>query len=152
MIKEYIITHFKGHGLAHIIAAILRAKGFQIYESPPGPDHGVDILAAYGNLGFESPKICVQVKSGETAISRPVLDQLIGTMQNVGAEYGLLVSWGGFRSSILSDTKMQFFKVRYWSSVEIMSELLSCYDNLDDEIKQKIPLKKIWILDTDNLT
>ena len=148
-IKEYIIANFKGHGLAHLVAAILKAKGYDVFVSPPGPDRGVDILAGYGCLGFGSPKICVQVKSTEDAVSRPVLDQLIGTMHNVGAEYGLLVSWGGFRSSVLHDTNLQFFKVRYWSSVEIMNELFACYDKLDDEIKQKIPLKRIWILNPD---
>lgn len=137
--------------MANLVAAILRAKGFTVYISPPGPDHGVDILAASGSLGFSSPKICVQVKSTNDAISRTVLDQLVGTMQYVGAEYGLLVSWGGFRSSILSDTSAQFFKVRYWTSADIISELFACYEKLDDEIRQKIPLKRIWILDSDEM-
>ena len=72
-------------------------------------------------------------------------------MHNVGAEYGLLVSWGGFRRSVMQDTYFQFFKVRYWSSVEIVNELLANYDKLDDEIKQLIPLKRIWILDTEEI-
>lgn len=150
-IKEHIIKTFKGHGLSHLVAAILRAKGFEVYVSPPGPDHGVDILAASGSLGFGSPKICVQVKSTNDPISRTVLDQLVGTMQYVGAEYGLLVSWGGFRSSIMSDTNAQFFKVRYWTSADIINELFACYENLDDEIRQKIPLKMVWILDSDKM-
>lgn len=150
-IKEHIINHFKGHGLSHLVAAILKAKGYEVFISPPGPDRGVDILAAYGSLGFGSPKICVQVKSTEDAVGRPVLDQLIGTMHNVGAEYGLLVSWSGFRSSVLHDTNLNFFKVRYWTSVEIMDELFDCYDNLDDDIKQKLPLKRIWILDSEEI-
>ena len=29
-----------------------------------------------------------------------VLDQLGGVMNKVGAEYGLLVSWNGFKSSV----------------------------------------------------
>lgn len=146
-ISDFIIQNFKGDGLAHIVAAILRAKGFVTYVSPKGPDHGVDILASAGSLGFSSPKICVQVKSTNDAIDRIVLDQLIGTMANVGAEYGLLVSWSGFRSSVERERAMQFFKVRLWSKREIIEELLACYSSLDDEIKQKIPLKRIWTLD-----
>lgn len=147
-ISDFIIRNFKGDGLAHIVAAILRAKGFVTHVSPKGPDHGVDILASSGSLGFSSPKICVQVKSTGDAIDRTVLDQLIGTMANVGAEYGMLVSWGGFRSSVERERSMQFFKVRLWSKKEIIEELLACYDKLDEEIKQKIPLKRIWTLDT----
>lgn len=91
----------------------------------------------------------MQVKSTEEAVERVVLDQLIGTMANVGAEYGLLVSWGGFKSSIIRDIPMQFFKVRLWSRIEIINELLQYYELLDEELKQEIPLKRIWILDSD---
>lgn len=146
-ISEYIIRNFKGHGLARIVEEILKAKGFAVFRSPKGADHGVDLLASSGSLGFASPKICVQVKSTEDAVERVVLDQLIGTMTNVGAEYGLLVSWGGFKSSIIRDIPMQFFKVRLWSRMEIINELLQCYDLLGDELKQEIPLKRIWVLD-----
>lgn len=148
-ISDYIIQNYKGYGLARIIEAILKAKGFTVYRGPKGADHGVDLLASSGSLGFASPKICVQVKSTENAIERIVLDQLIGTMANVGAEYGLLVSWGGFRSSIIRDVPMQFFKVRLWSRIEILNEFLQCYNLLDDEIKQEIPLKRIWVLDNE---
>lgn len=146
-ISEYIIRNYKGHGLARVVEAILKAKGFSVYRSPKGADHGVDLLASSGGLGFDSPKICVQVKSTEDAVERVVLDQLIGTMANVGAEYGLLVSWGGFKSSIIRDIPMQFFKVRLWSRIEILNELFLCYDKLDAEIKAEIPLKRIWVLD-----
>lgn len=148
-ISEYIIRNFKGHGLARIVEEILKAKGFTVFRSPKGADHGVDLLASSGSLGFASPKICVQVKSTDDAVERVVLDQLIGTMANVGAEYGLLVSWGGFRSSIIRDIPMQFFKVRLWSRIEIINELLQCYDLLGQEIKQEIPLKRIWVLDSE---
>ena len=146
-ISDFLIRNYKGHGLARIIEAILRAKGFTVYRSPKGADHGIDLLAASGEFGFESPKICVQVKSTDGAVERPVLDQLIGTMQNVGADYGLLVSWGGFKSSIIREIPMQFFKIRLWSHIEILEEFLKCYDSLDEELRQEIPLKKIWVLD-----
>ena len=42
---DLIIQKAKGHGLAQIVEALLRAKGFTTYMSPPGPDKGVDILA-----------------------------------------------------------------------------------------------------------
>jgi len=149
-ISEYIIQNYKGHGLARIVEAILKAKGFTVFRSQKGADHGVDLLASSGSLGFASPKICVQVKSTEDAVERVVLDQLIGTMANVGAEYGLLVSWGGFKSSIVRDIPMQFFKVRLWSRIEIINEFLQHYEQMDDDIKQEIPLKRIWVLDRDD--
>lgn len=146
-ISDYIIRNYKGHGLARIVEAILKAKGYTVYRSPAGADHGVDLLASAGSLGFGNPKICVQVKSTNEAIERVVLDQLLGTMANVGADYGLLVSWGGFKTSITRDEPMQFFRVRLWQRMDIVNELLACYDKLDDEMKQGIPLKQIWVLD-----
>lgn len=56
VITNLIIQKTKGHGLAKIVDAILRAKGFTTYVSPAGPDKGVDILASAGTLGFGSPK------------------------------------------------------------------------------------------------
>ncbi len=147
-ISDFIIGNYKGDALERIIEAILKAKGFSVYHSPKGADHGVDLLASPGLLGFGSPKICVQVKATEGAIEREVLDRLIGTMANVGADYGLLVSWGGFKKTILQDQNSQFFKVRLWSRIDILNELLSCYDRLDEQIKEEIPLKQIWVLDS----
>lgn len=77
---KFISAKFSGHGMVRLVEAILKAKGFLTYRAPAGPDKGVDLLAAGGTLGFESPKICVQVKSGETPVDRPTLDQLIGAM------------------------------------------------------------------------
>lgn len=146
-IADQIIRKSKGHEMAKIVAAILEAKGFTTYISPPGPDKGVDILASQGALGFGSPCICVQVKSGADPVDRPTLDQLIGTMSNHKAEYGLLVSWGGFKNSVLSETANHFFKVRLWTHKDVLQEFLKHYKELPEEMQEAIPLKRIWIID-----
>ena len=99
-IAKRIIALYKGHGMARLVDAVLRAQGYTTYLSPEGPDKGIDILAAPEPMGFGEPRVCVQVKSGDSPLDRPTLDQLIGVMQNVQASHGLLVSWGGFKSSI----------------------------------------------------
>ena len=145
-ITDLIIQKAKGHGLAQIVDAILRAKGFTTYMSPPGPDKGVDILASAGEFGFGSPKICVQVKSSDTPVDRIVLDQLVGVVKNFHADYGLLVSWSGFKNSVINETAKQFFDIRLWTHKEVISEFLRYYDVLDDDIKETIPLKRIWVV------
>ena len=155
MMKKHGILKMKPwalsqNGLAKIVDAILRAKGFTTYVSPVGPDKGVDILASAGTLGFGSPKICVQVKSTDAPVDRIVLDQLGGVMKNFGAEYGLLVSWSGFKSSVINETAKQFFEIRLWTHKEIIEEFLRYYDQMDDEIKELIPLKKIWVVSNDD--
>lgn len=146
-ISDFLISNFVGEDFENIIEEILKAKGLSVYHSPKGADHGVDLLASSGVLGFGNPKICVQVKATGSPIEREVLDRLIGTMANVGADYGLLVSWGGFKKTILQDQNSQFFKVRLWSRKDILNEFLSNYDRMSEDIKKKIPLKQIWVLD-----
>jgi restriction system protein len=143
-IAKLIIHRFKGHGLARLIDAILKAQGYTTFLSPAGTDKGVDILAATGTLGFGHPRICVQVKSQDSPVDRPTLDQLIGTMQNFHADQGLLVSWGGFKTSVEKETASQFFRVRLWNQDNIIEALLENYDKLDEDLKAEIPLKRIW--------
>lgn len=147
-IAKIIIAKFKGHGMARLVDGILKAQGYTTYISPEGPDKGVDILAAQGALGFGEPRICVQVKSGDSPLDRPTLDQLIGTMQNVQAKQGLLVSWGGFKSSVDKEEASQFFKVRLWDQKDLIEQLLKHYDKLDADIRADLPLKQIWTVAT----
>ena len=145
-IAKFLTTKFKGHAMARLIEAILKAQGYVTYRSPEGPDKGVDLLAARGPLGFESPRLCVQVKTGDNPVDRPTMDQLIGVMQNFGAEQGLLVSWGGFKSSVDKEVPNQFFRVRLWDQDAIIEELLNAYEKIEEEIKAEIPLKKVWAI------
>jgi restriction system protein len=146
-IAKLIIRKFKGNRMEFLIESILNAKGYTTYNSQKGgPDKGIDILAAPEPMGFGTPKLCVQVKSTDSQVDRPTLDQLIGSIHNYGADQGLLVSWNGFKSSVEKERPPQFFKVRLWGQKEIISELLSNYDRLNDEIKSEIPLKRVWTL------
>jgi len=145
-IAKYIIAKYKGHGLARLVNGILEAQGYTTHVSPEGPDKGVDILAAPGPMGFGNPRLCVQVKSSDTALDRPTLDQLIGVMQNFSAEQGLLVSWGGFKTTVDKEIPNQFFRVRLWDQNKIIDELLKNYDSLDDDLEAEIPLKRMWSL------
>jgi restriction system protein len=56
-IAKLITRHFKGHEMARLVDAVLKAQGYTTFTSPPGADKGVDILAAPGALGFGTPRI-----------------------------------------------------------------------------------------------
>lgn len=145
-IAKYMIQKFKGYKMETFIEEILKAKGFTVYHSKQGADGGKDLLASGGEMGFGSPKICVQVKTQDTPVDRPTLDQLGGVMNNVQAEYGLLVSWNGFKDSVAREEGNQFFKIRLWDSTDVIRELFDNYEKLSPAIKAEIPLKQIWIL------
>ena len=149
-IAELIQAKFKGHGMARLVNAILQAQGYTTRLSPEGPDKGVDILAGTGPMGFGQPRLCVQVKSGDSPLDRPTLDQLIGTMQNVQADQGLLVSWGGFKVTVDREIASQFFRVRLWDQAELIEHLLENYEKLDDDVRAELPLKRIWTVAAQN--
>jgi restriction system protein len=143
-IARLIFSKYKGHGMELLVEAILRAQGFTTYHSDKGPDGGIDILAAPDTLGFGHPRICVQVKSQDTPLERPVLDQLVGTMQNVQADQGLLVCWGGFKPTIQREIGRLFFKVRLWDQNDLIDHFLANYDKFDEDLRAELPLKRIW--------
>jgi restriction system protein len=145
-IRQYVIARYKGHGMQRLVAKILEAQGYTVHQPPEGPDKGIDLLAAPGPLGFGTPRIVVQVKSQESPVDRPTLDQLVGTMSNVNAERGLLVCWGGFKSSVHREEAQQFFRVRLWDSDQLLDQIFAHYAELDDEVKAEIPLKHMWTL------
>lgn len=145
-ITEYITRKFKGHGLSHLINAILTVQGYTTAESPPGPDGGVDILASAGPLGFDRPRICVQVKSTSSSTDVKVLRELGGVITKVKADQGLLVSWSGFTSSAIKEARDAFFTTRLWDAGDVLEAIFKHYNKFDDELKAELPLKRIWTL------
>jgi len=144
-IVKYIEEKFKGHGLARLVEAVLRAEGYATTVSPPGPDGGIDILAA-SQLGYEKPSICVQVKSTSSPVDVKTLRELQGVMSRIGAKQGLLVSWGGFTIKALQEARDVFFNIRLWDQGTLMEEIFRYYEKFDDELKAELPLKRIWTL------
>jgi restriction system protein len=67
-------------------------------------------------------------------------------MSNVGADQGLLVSWGGFKTSVDREAASQFFRVRLWDSDALVEQLLANYDKLPDDLRAEIPLQRVWAL------
>jgi restriction system protein len=145
-ILKRINARFKSHDFARLIEAILQAQGYATFRSPPGPDGGVDILAGQGALGFDAPRLCVQVKSQDSPVESSVFNELLGVMASKQASEGLLVAWGGFKSSLDKLERDNYFKVRLWGADEVIAALFASYDRLPEDIRADLPLKRTWIL------
>lgn len=145
-IRDYVGRKFKGHRLAGLVAALLETEGYQTYISPEGPDGGVDIIAGRGPMGFDPPRLCVQVKSSDQPVDVKVFRELQGVMPNFGAQQGLLVSWGGFRDSVYREARQKYFQIRLWDAGDVVETLLRLYDQLPADIQADLPLKRIWTL------
>jgi restriction system protein len=145
-ILEHIQRNFAGHKLATLVDAVLQAEGYLTRVSPPGPDGGVDILAGTGPMGFGPPRLCVQVKSSMSPAGVDVLRGLQGVLQNFHAEQGLLVCWGGFKSSVIQEARQSFFTIRLWDSGDLLTAILKNHEKFPDELQADLPLKRIWAL------
>jgi restriction system protein len=145
-IVAHIQSHFKGHDLAQLVDAVLKAEGWVTKVSPPGADGGVDIFAGRGTLGLDQPRLCVQVKSQTNPCDVTVYRTLQGSMQTFKAEQGLLVCWGGFNKPVQSEAKQGYFTVRLWESRDLVEAIYHNYERLPAEIQAELPLKKVWML------
>ncbi|MCG3202367.1 MAG: hypothetical protein NFCOHLIN_02249 [Gammaproteobacteria bacterium] len=151
-IVAHIQTRFAGHALASLVDAVLQADGWVTKVSPPGADGGVDILGGRGPLGLDVPRLCVQVKSQNSPADVTIYRTLQGSMQTFKAEQGLLVCWGGFKGSVLSEARQGHFTVRLWESRDLVEAIYRTYERLPAEIQAELPLKRVWMLvpeDTD---
>ncbi len=145
-IRTYINSHFKGHDLERLVNEILKAQGYQTEQVPPGPDGGVDIIAGRGPMGFDSPRLCVQVKSSDSPADVNILRELQGVLKRFGADQGLLVSWGGFKGKVDKEARQIYFQIRLWDSDDLLSALFANYDKLSEDLQAELPLKRIWML------
>jgi len=145
-IRQFISRKFKAHELAQLVSQILHAEGYQLEVSPPGPDGGVDIVAGRGPMGFDAPRLCVQVKSTTSPADVKVFRELRGVMEDRGADQGLLVSWGGFTREAIKEARRQFFRLRLWDASTLVGKVLTNYEKLNEELRAELPLKRIWAL------
>lgn len=145
-IERRVASSFTRHDFTELVAAILRAQGYTARVSPPGADRGVDIVGGSGPLGLESPKVTVQVKSGDYRVDQPDLQGLIGSVHDTQADHGLIVSWGGFTNAVRARTNELYFRVRLWGRDEIVDNLLAVYDRLPEAIQADLPLRRTWTL------
>jgi restriction system protein len=124
-----------------LVGGVLQAMGYQVRVSPKGRDGGIDILAHRDAFGFEQPIIKVQVKHRRSTVSSAEVQQLLGT-NPIGAS-SLFVSTGGFTSSAISIAQQNGVKLLDLS--QLVELLLNWYDQIPDEIKSLVPLRKTFL-------
>lgn len=145
-IRAFMAQKFTGHKLAEVVEAVLVAQGYRTSKSDPGPDGGVDIIAGRGPLGFDEPRLVVQVKGGDTQQDIRVVRELTGVMHDFGAQQGLFVAWGGFKRSVWQEARQRFFEIRLWQASDLIAAVEQHYEQLPEWLRAELPLKRIWTL------
>ena len=145
-IVERMRRKFSGHRLEYVVASILKAEGYTVLQTRPGPDGGIDVVAGKGDMGFDHPRLCVQVKSGRSSVDLPDYNRLQGNVRSFGADHGLMVSLGDFTRTVRNENERSFFEIRLWGPHELAQRLLDTYDDLPLDIRTDIPLQNRRVL------
>lgn len=126
-----------------LVAALLRAMGFRTTVSPPGPDGGKDIVAHPDALGFEQPRIKVQVKHTKASVGAPDIRNFRAVL--APAEKGLFVSTGGFARGAEIEPDRAGPQLTLMDRDQFVDLLTEYYEKLEPEYQAMVPLKKVYV-------
>lgn len=141
--RDYIIKslnkHLKGYEMENFVANLLNAMGYKTKVSKQGGDSGIDIVAYKDEL---PPRIVVQVKSKYEQVKETTIQSLKGAMSD--GDYGLFVTLSDYSKNAKNFLKANP-KIRGIDGVELVDLILKYYEDLSEEYKRIIPLKKVYI-------
>lgn len=143
---ERFLMQMQPYEFQNLVAALLKGMRYHVaWVAPPGRDGGVDILAFTDPLGTRPPRIKVQVKRQQSAVS---VDGLRSFMAVLGAEdVGIFVNTGGFTRDATEEARTQANRRVTLIDLERLFELWTeHYKDLDDDARRRMPLKPIYFL------
>lgn len=138
-----LISSLDPYEFQDLVAAVLRAMGFRAISSAPGRDMGIDIIAHPDALGFDRPRIKVQVKHRKDGSGGPEMRSFLGALRT--GDSGLFVSTGGFTNDARSAAENSREAVTLLDRDGFIRLLLEHYEGLEPEHKSKVPLRKVWV-------
>lgn len=141
LIKDRIDT-LDWQEMQELVAGILRALGYKTRISPVGPDRGVDIVASPDGLGFENPRIVVEVKHRNGAMGSKEVRSFLGGRHK--DDRGLYVSTGGFTKDARYEADRANIPLTLWELDDIVRTLVDHYDKVDSETRLLVPLRRIY--------
>lgn len=128
--------------MQELVAGLLRAMGYKTRLSPSGSDRGKDIIASPDGLGFEDPRIVVEVKHRAAAMGSQEIRSFLGGRHD--HDKGLYVSTGGFTKEARYEAERGRIPVTLMDLDDLVRSLLEHYENMDAEMQRLVPLRKVY--------
>jgi restriction system protein len=128
--------------MQRLVAGLLRAMGYKTRISPAGPDRGKDIIASPDGLGFESPRIVVEVKHRQGAMGSQEIRSFLGGRHK--DDKGLYVSTGGFTKDARYEAERASIPLSLMDIDELVEAVIENYESLDNETRQLLPLRRLY--------
>ena len=128
--------------MQELVAGLLRAMVYKTRISPSGSDRGKDIVASPDGLGFEDPRIVVEVKHRTATMSAPEIRSFLGGRHD--HDKGLYVSTGGFTKDARYEAERGRIPITLMDLDDLVRALLEHYEKMDVEMQRLIPLRKVY--------
>ena len=129
--------------MEHLVAALLRGMGYRTRVTPKGPDRGVDVFASPDGLGFQEPRIKVEVKHRRnSAINAPDIRSFLGALRP--GDRGLYVSTGGYTREAKYEADRANVPITLLDLDELASAIVTHYDGFDLDGRALISLVKVY--------
>jgi restriction system protein len=142
LVKDQILR-LSDSALEQLTAALLRAMGYRTRISSPGADRGVDIFASPDGLGFQEPRIKVEVKHrSKTSMGAPEVRSFIGGLRE--GDRGLYVSTGGFTKEAKYEAERSKTPVTLLDLDELATSIMTYYESFDSDGRAILPLVKMY--------
>jgi len=143
---EEFIGAMNPYDFQDLVAGLIRGMGYHVsWVSPPGPDQGIDIIAHTDPLGFQGPRIKVQVKR---RVDRTTIDGIRSLLALLGeGDVGLFVSMGGFTRDAENEARRQETRRITLIDVKKLFDLwVEHYDKIPEAQRRLLPLRPIHFL------
>jgi restriction system protein len=128
--------------MQELVAGVLRGMGYKTRISPSGSDRGKDIVASKDGLGFEDPRIVVEVKHRQAAMGSQEIRSFLGGRHE--GDKGLYVSTGGFTKDARYEAERARIPVTLIDLDDLVKVMLEHYERMDIETQRLVPLRKIY--------
>ena len=145
-IRQYLST-MPPYDFQDLVGSLLKAMGYYVlWQAPPGPDRGIDLIAHTDPLGTTNPRIVVQVK--RYAANKVTSDALRAFLAVLGdKDVGIFICTGGFTADAEREARTQ--ERRRLTLIDL-NKLVALWiehsHKLDDAERQRLPLKPVHFL------
>lgn len=129
--------------MQELVAGLLRGMGYKTTVSPKGPDRGKDIVASPDRLGFQEPRIVVEVKHrSEQRMGSNEIRSFLGGRHV--ADKGLYVSTGGFTQEARYEAERAPIPLTLMDLDLLVDAILEHYQSFDQATKLLLPLQQVY--------
>jgi restriction system protein len=142
LVKDQILR-LSDSDLEQLTAALLRGMGYRTRVTPKGPDRGLDVFASPDGLGFQEPRIKVEVKHRpKIAMGAQEVRGFLGGLR--AGDRGLYVSTGGFSKEGKYEAERSNIPVTLLDLDEFASAIINYYEAFDADGRVLLPLLRLY--------